>query len=200
MTFSLAQSFCFFSPSFYNLYTLRYNSESGWPHPLSSSQKNPQKLFSEQPHCLHPAGCGSKAPASNTACSHCSYTSYLHMWVMFPQRCNQPWAQIQEKGDPAQSILLLPFHFQQLCCSTCPPGITGQLLLSWTLEMFHNLQLFPRFLACEELQPWLSMSKAAEREPGTLPLEYISHCCVRRVLDLHHSWDMYLYTFLNIFI
>lgn len=63
------------------------------------------------------------------------------------------WAQLQEKGDPVQSILLLPFCFQQLfaCCSICDPvggessapqAWLGQLLLSWRLEMLHPCSIF----------------------------------------------------------
>lgn len=129
----------------------------------------------------------------------------------FPRDGNQSQAQLQEKGDPVQSILLLPFHFQQLCvcCSICdpvggrelcPPGISGPAPPLLETGDASSLQHFPRNLACEEFQPWLSMSKAAERESGTLPLECISHSCVRRVWDLHHSRDIYLYTFLNTFI
>lgn len=128
----------------------------------------------------------------------------------FPRDGNQSWTQLQEKGDPVQSILLLSLHFQQLCacCSICDPvggessapwAWLGQLLLSWRLEMLHPCSVFHG--------TWLVKSSRLgsacprqQREPGTLPLECISHCCARRGLDIYHSQDTYLYTFLNMFI
>lgn len=69
----------------------------------------------------------------------------------FPRDGNQSQAQLQEKGDPVQSILLLPFHFQQLCvcCSICdpvggrelcPPGISGPA--PPLLETLHPCSIF----------------------------------------------------------
>lgn len=212
MTFPFAQSpsdiFVFFSPSLYNLCTLRHNSESVWPHPLSSSQKTPQNPFSEQLYCLHSAGCNSKPPAPNTVCSHCSSKSHLHMGVMFPQRWQSVLSPAAGEGRSCAVLPTPAFPLPAIVClllhlgsrrgrELCPPGKRGPA--APLLEMFHPCS----FLEGAWLVRSSNLSPACprqQREPGTLPLECISHCCVRRVADLHHSWDMDLYTFLNMFV
>lgn len=162
-------------------------------------------------YCLHSAGCNSKPPASNTACSHNSSKNHLHMWVMFPERWQSVLSPLAGEGRSCSVHPIPAFPLPAIVClllhlgscrgrELCPPGKTGPAPPLLETGDVSSLQLSLRCLACEELQPRLSMSRAAEREPGTLPLECISRCCVRRVSDLHHSWDMYLYTFLNMFV